>query len=103
MSIINIAGLDKAEVLMALYHRGQVQGLGALESGSGFTIEKAKEAIEHAVATAGWGEIMYFDYLVGRVIKTEIGEDGLDPRLYDRDNGQGAAAAALAHLLEGKS
>jgi hypothetical protein len=100
MSTINIAGLDKAEVLLALYHRGQVQGLGALEAGGGLSYDKAKEAVEHAAANAGFGEVMYFDYLLGRVIKTEIGHDELDPRLYDRDNGHGAAKAALAHLLK---
>lgn len=38
----------------------------------------------------------YFDYLKGRVMKVSISGDSLDPRLYDRDNGQGAAARALA-------
>lgn len=102
MSTINIAGLDKAEVLMALYHRGQVQGLGTLEaSSSSMTLEKAKELVAEATADARHGEVIYFDYVLGRVIKTEIGLDELSPRLYDRDNGQGAAAAALAHLLKG--
>lgn len=100
MSTINIAGLDKAEVLLALYHRGQVQGLGALEAGVGLSYDKAKEAVEQAAANPGWGEVIYFDYVLGRVIKTEIGLAELDPRLYDRDNGEGAAKAALAHLLK---
>lgn len=102
MSTINIAGLDKAEVLMALYHRGQVQGLGTLEASSSvMSLETAKEFVEEATTNARHGEVIYFDYVLGRVIKTEIGHDELNPRLYDRDNGQGAAAAALAHLLKG--
>lgn len=37
----------------------------------------------------------YFDYLKGRVMKVDLSGDKLNPFLYDRDNGQGAAAAAL--------
>lgn len=102
MSTINIAGLDKVEVLLALYHRGNYQGLGALEVLNGLTREKAKEFVEDAAANPGFGETIYFDYVCGRVIKTEIGLDELDPRLFDRDNGQGAAAAALKPLLDAR-
>ena len=37
----------------------------------------------------------YFDYLQGRVMKVRIQGDELDPRLYDRDNGEGAAEQAI--------
>lgn len=40
----------------------------------------------------------YFDYLKGRVMKVRIEGDELNPRLYDRDNGQGAAARVIEHL-----
>jgi hypothetical protein len=33
-------------------------------------------------------------------MKIHFGKDILDTRLYDRDHGQGAAAAALAPLLD---
>ena len=44
----------------------------------------------------------YFDYLKGRVMKVDLSGDELCVRLYDRDNGQGAAERALhvAGLLE---
>lgn len=42
-----------------------------------------------------YGKRPYFDYLKGRVMKVEIHGDTLDPRLYDRDNGEGAAERAL--------
>ena len=42
----------------------------------------------------------YFDYLKGRVMKIKIGGKQLDERLYDRDNGPGAAAAALDRVRE---
>ena len=39
----------------------------------------------------------YFDYLKGRVMKIDLsGDSELDPRLYDRDNGAGAAERAIA-------
>ncbi len=37
----------------------------------------------------------YFDYVKGRVMKVHISGDELYPGLYDRDNGEGAAAAAI--------
>ena len=40
----------------------------------------------------------YFDYLNGRVMKIDLSEDMLDPWLYDRDNGEGAAARALTEI-----
>lgn len=42
-------------------------------------------------------EQTYFDYLHGRVMKVGLSGDTLDPRLYDRDNGKGAALAALVN------
>jgi hypothetical protein len=42
---------------------------------------------------------MYFDYLRGRVMKVDLSRDSLEERLYDRDNGQGAAYDAIKHLL----
>lgn len=100
MATINIAGLDKVEVLLALYHQSNYQGLGVVEAFSGLTREKAAEAVAHHAANPRFGEVIYFDYVCGRVIKCEIGEDELDPRLYDRDNGEGAAARALARLIK---
>jgi len=40
----------------------------------------------------------YFDYLSGRVMKVDLSSDELDPWLYDRDNGQGAAARMINAL-----
>lgn len=41
----------------------------------------------------------YIDYLKGRVMKIDVAKNPLDACLYDRDNGQGAAARALVDLL----
>ena len=52
------------------------------------TIAEARELISR-------GDL-YFDYLYGRVMKIDLAGDELDPWLYDRDNGEGAAERALA-------
>jgi hypothetical protein len=41
---------------------------------------------------------LYFDYVGGRPLKIDITGDELDPRLYDRDQGEGAAAMAISEL-----
>lgn len=51
------------------------------------TIEEANEAL--------LSEGYYPDYVNGRVIKADLRGDTLDPRLYDRDNGEGSAERAL--------
>jgi hypothetical protein len=38
---------------------------------------------------------LYFDYLNGRMIKVNLGQDNLDLRLYDRDNGPGAGMMVI--------
>ena len=87
---IDISGLDKAEVLAALYNASCPQGLGFLNASPGdMSVEQARELLKQ-------GD--YFDYLHGRVMKVCLRGDLLDPCLYDRDLGQGAAARAIAHL-----
>lgn len=41
----------------------------------------------------------YFDYLKGRVMKIRIEGDEIDTRLYNRDNGVGAAEAAIYKII----
>jgi len=42
----------------------------------------------------------YFDYLKGRVMKVDLSGDELDPWLYDRDNGHGAAKRVIDSLSD---
>ena len=100
---IDITGLDKAEVLAALYNNSKQQGMGFMHSrgASGMTPEQAAEELKAATREIGEGKTSaYFDYLHGRVMKIQLSGDSLDPWGYDRDNGQGAAARALQPLLE---
>jgi len=90
--MISILGLKKEEVLKALYDRAKVQGLGFIQMVPGdMDIEEAKGYLK---------KYTYFDYLKGRVIKIDLSrDDEFDERLYDRDNGAGAAQRAISHLL----
>ena len=93
METINIKGLDKSEVLAALYNNAKPQGMGFLHyDPTPMTKEQASELLEYYKKE---DPIIYFDYLKGRVMKIRISEDSLNPRLYDRDNGQGACLRAI--------
>lgn len=87
---IDISGLDKAAVLAALYNASHPLGMGFLHFIPGnMPLEEARAEL------ARRGERPYFDYLHGRVMKVEICGDTLNPGCFDRDNGAGAAAAAI--------
>ena len=85
---IDIKGLDKVEVVKALHAASRPLGMGFLHEGSPLPDLRAQ-------IDAG---DTYFDYLCGRVMKVEVGNDELDPRLYDRDNGDGAAGRVIDSL-----
>ena len=72
---------------MALYNAARPQGMGFLHY--------TPEPMTHEEATQLLEEKTYFDYVKGRVMKMDLAGDVLDPTLYDRDNGYGAAARAL--------
>lgn len=95
MTTINIADLDKAEVLAALFNASRQQGMGFMhgEGRAPMTAAEARDLLKHED---------YFDYLRGRVMKIAI-EDELRVALYDRDNGQGAAERAIAPLRSAKT
>lgn len=90
MCTIDLSGLDKAGVLAALYNASQPQGMGFLHyTPEAMSTEEARNLLETNTC---------FDYLKGRVMKINLSKDTLYPGLYDRDNGEGAAAAAIAPL-----
>ena len=88
--MIDISKMDKAEVLAALYNASKPQGMGFMHyTPKPMTRDEAAELLKRGND---------FDYLQGRVMKVRIAGDQMDERLYDRDNGQGAAQRALAKL-----
>lgn len=82
--------MNKADVLAALYNASKPQGMGMRHyDPTPMTPEIAQELL---------GQNTNFDYLKGRVMKIDLSSDELDPWLYDRDNGQGSAEAAINSL-----
>ena len=99
--MVNIEGLDRADVLRVLYNRSRPLGMGWAH----FTPDDMSEG-EAAKLVA---EQEYFDYLHGRVMKIRLeqGATEISCFAYDRDNGAGAASDAIQHLratlaVEGK-
>ena len=89
---INISGLEKSEVFRVLYGRARTQGMGFLHyTSEPMTTKEAKEAVSNP-------DQMYFDYYRGRVMKVDLSGEEFSPRLYDRDNGDGAAKSAVDSL-----
>lgn len=98
MGMVNIKGLDKAEVLHALWRHSHAQGLSFLGlSPEGFTIQKARDLIKERQEK---NARLYFDYVEGHVIKCDLSSDSFDEFLYDRDCGPGAAENAINELRE---
>lgn len=91
---IDISKLNPADVLAALYNNSRPLGLGILH----FKPEDMKQEEAQALLDEQ-GERNYFDYLKGRVMKISI-KSPLRTGLYDRDNGDGAALAAIQPLLD---
>lgn len=90
---IDITGKPKAAILAALYNASRVQGMRFMQDNPG----PMTEAMAEQELEASQGK--YFDYLHGKVMKVNLSKDYIDPWLYDRDNGEGAAHRAIKHLL----
>lgn len=89
--MIDISKADKPAILAALYNNSRPLGMGMLHfSPEDMTRDEAAKLLESQT---------YFDYLKGRVMKIDLRGDELRTELYDRDNGEGAAARAIEPLL----
>lgn len=91
---VDIAGLDKVALLIALYKNGHKVGMGFLAP------DMSDDEIRAYVAdyTQRFGDFPYVDYLGGRPLKVDLKRDTFRTHLYDRDNGIGAAAAVVEGL-----
>lgn len=87
---MNIVGMDKARVLVALFNgaAGLIAPMAILTgvANGGLTIEQAREVLAQS---------NYVDYLKGRPIKVDLSKGFLNLQLYDRDHGPGAGEAAI--------
>ena len=88
---MNIAGMNKAAVLAALYNAARPQGMGFLQyDPKPMTEQEAQQILDS-------GET-YFDYLKGRVMKIDLKGEEIDPRWYNWDNGSDMAETAVELL-----
>ena len=92
---MNIAGLDKAAVLAALYNGSKQHSIMGYLDKNGkkdITVLQARNYIEER---ADVFRGMYFDYLNGRVMKIDLSYDEVNTAMYNRDNGDGSALFEL--------
>ena len=89
---MNITSISKPALLAALFNASKQQGLGFMD------LRGAVQMTEEDAAEVIKQQGLHFDYLRGRVMKIGIDGDTLNSRLYDRDNGAGAAERAIASL-----
>ena len=133
---VNIKGLDKGDVLFALWKGSHCQGVSFLGMTEGLmTIERARELVKKRAywewryihskdntdlpndlvdvseddkeAFEEWYSTKPsfrcdFDYVDGHVIKCDLTGDEFDPRLYDRDCGEGRAEEVITMLRKGE-
>ena len=94
--MVSTKGLRKSAVLAALYNASKPQGMGFLEfDPAPMTEKEAEELLKYGT---------YFDYLKGRIMKVDLkNDDEFDERLYDRDNGLGAAQIVINHIRASQS
>lgn len=85
---MDIAGLSKAKVLAALFNSAKPLGLGIIHY-------KVNRVMDEKEAAELLEEQTYFDYHEGRLMKVDLSEDEVRTSLYNRDNGEGAAEAAV--------
>jgi hypothetical protein len=88
--MVNISGLDKAEVLLALHGASRAQGMSFLNLHTP-TIEECRDWLAQG---------SYVDYFAGKVIKCDLSKDEFDPRGFDRDNGEGSAESAIKKMRQ---
>ena len=103
---VSIAGIDKAELLAALYNAARPLGMGFLRADEAtMTVEEARTYVSDPSAqdngtTFSRREKLFFDYLKGRPLKVDLSGDTLRTRLYNRDQGAGKAEIVVAELRE---
>lgn len=90
--MIDISRKSDAAILAALYNASRPLGIGFLNPNCS---QSMTEAEAQKILDRGQ---RYFDYLNGRVMKIDLGREVLDPYLYDRDNGKGAAERIISAL-----
>lgn len=92
--MIDIKGLDKAEILVELYNHSHQKGIGIFAARKELSVEDARELLKNQTS---------FDYLYGKVMKVDLSSDLVfDETLYEIDNGKGKCQNIIDKLKETK-
>ncbi len=82
--MIDVRDIPKHELLAELYYTAQQKSKGDF-----------KPLTNDQLAEMTCEDTQYFGLLDGRVLEVEINGQTLDPRIYDQNNGEGAAERAV--------
>lgn len=95
--MINYEGIDEATLIHALYHGTVPLGMGMLHNRPRLTVDEVRTALGDRISDV----VIRIDYLFGRPLKVNINTQAkeFDPRLFDRDAGQGMAETIVLDLL----
>lgn len=105
---VSIKGLDKAEVLAALFNAAYPQGFQVFDQSLGdMPEEAARYLLENPdlIDRLNNGEApgrKYFSYIQERSLYVDLTGDYLNPANYDRMYGKGAAERVIRELREGR-
>jgi hypothetical protein len=88
---VSIKGLNKADVLCALYNHARPVGLGFLQVDDKIMDRETAEQI--------LADRTGFEYLKGRPLKISLAKDDVSPFGYDRDQGGPGTVARLIDRL----
>ena len=97
--MLDIKGLDKADVLAALYNASRPAGMGFIQAGFAGPLDMTHRQAAEIIAQTSAD--LSFDYLLGRPLKVDLHEDEFEPRWYDEYKGEpGSAERVIAHLRQ---
>jgi hypothetical protein len=92
--MLNISGIDRAELIAGLYNGTPALGMGILHDRGTLTPEDIREDLGDRID----GDL-HFDYYHGHPLKVSIqGEELHGEALYDRDAGEGMATRIIETL-----
>lgn len=100
---INIKDLDKAEVLACLFNHAKFRGMQLLDEEYQVKADKIIMTVTQAKEIIAMNNNLHFDYVWAKAIKTNLSGDEIDPGIYDREHGQGAAEAAIQTIRNKKN
>ena len=94
---MNITNLDKGEILVILYNnaRRDIVTPPTTITPIVMSVKEARDIVNHRRIRTG---NLYFDYLKGRIIRTDLTFDTLDLSMYNSENGINNAEVELLAL-----